>query len=64
MGDHDSFFLRDGNKLYFSRWYEEGDGFDCKYWEKNLVCDLEGNIFDTSPGDIRVMPNGETWYLK
>lgn len=64
MGNHDSFFLRDGDKLYFSRWYEEGDGVDYKYWEETVVCDLEGNIIDKFPGDIRVMPNGETWYLK
>jgi len=22
--DHDSFFLRDGEKLFFDRWFEEG----------------------------------------
>ena len=33
MGDHDSFFLRDGDRLYFSRWHEEGDGADYRYCE-------------------------------
>ena len=64
MGDHDSFFLRDGDKLYFNQWHEEGDGVDYRYWEDTVVRDLEGNIIDMFPGDIRVMPNGETWYMK
>lgn len=64
MGDHDSFFLRDGDRLYFSRWHEEGDGADYRYWDETVVRDLEGRIIDEFPGDIQVMPNGETWYLK
>ena len=64
MGDHDSFFLRDGDRLYFSRWHEEGDGADYKYWEETIVRNLEGDVIDEFPGDIQVMPNGETWYLK
>ena len=64
MGDHDSFFLRDGDKLYFSRWHEEGEGADYRYWEETIVRDLSGRITDSLPGDIRVMPNGDVWYLR
>ena len=64
MGDHDSFFMRDGEKLFFNRWYEEGDGADYKYWEETIVRDLNGNVIETLPGDVMQMPNGEIWYLK
>ena len=64
MGDHDSFFLRDGDKLYFSRWHEEGEDTDYKYWEETVVRNLSGEEIDVFPGDVRIMPNGETWYLK
>ena len=64
MDDHDSFFLRDGDKLYFNRWYEEGDGVDYRYWEETIVKDLNGNVLETFPGDVMVMPNGELWHLK
>ncbi|MBR5762456.1 MAG: hypothetical protein IKX87_10585 [Lachnospiraceae bacterium] len=62
--DHDSFFLRDGDKLYFSRWHEEGDGPDYKYWEEIVVRNLKGEVTDSFPGDIQLMPNGEMWHLK
>ena len=64
MGDHDSFFLRDGDKLYFSRWYEEGEGADYRYWEKTVVRDLTGDVIQEFPGDVRLMPNGELWHLR
>jgi hypothetical protein len=37
---------------------------DYKYWEIIVVRDLCGNEIEEFPGDIRVMPNGEKWYLK
>ena len=63
MHDHDSFFLRDGEQLYFSRWHEEGDGDDYKYWEETIVRDLAGNVIEILPGDVMCMPNGEKWLL-
>ena len=63
MGDHDSFFLRDGNKLYFGRWHEEGEGIDYRYWDETVVRDLSGEIIEVLPGDVRVMPNGDMWHL-
>ena len=64
MEDHDSFFLRDGKKLFFNRWYEEGEGADYRYWEETVIRDLTGNVIGKFPGDVMRMPNGEIWYLK
>ena len=63
MGKTDSFFLRDGEKLFFNRWYEEGDGADYRYWEETVIKDLKGNVIETLPGDVMQMPNGEIWHL-
>ena len=64
MDDHESFFLRDGEKLFFNRWYEEGEGEDYKYWEETVVKDLKGNVIEILTGDVMLMPNGEIWHLK
>ena len=64
LGTHESFFLRQGDRLFFNKWYEEGDGPDYRYWEETVVRDLEGRVVETIPGDVRVMPNGELWHLK
>ena len=64
MGDHDSFFMRDGEKLFFSRWHEEGEGVNYKYWEETIVRNLAGDVIETLPGDVMQMPNGEIWHLK
>ena len=63
MGDHDSFFLRAGDKLYFSRWHEEGDDADYRYWEETVIRNLTGEIIDVIEGDIQIMPNGEMWHI-
>ena len=64
MGNHESFFLRDGGKLFFNRWQEEGDGADYRYWEETVVRDLEGNVTEVLRGDVLRMPNGEIWHLE
>ena len=64
MEQHESFFLRDGEKLYFSKWYEEGDGADYRYWEETVIRDLDGNVLETLEGDVLVMPGGEKWQVK
>lgn len=63
MGPHESFFLRDGGRLYFSKWYEEGDGPDYRYWEETVIRDLGGSLLEVLPGDVQIMPNGEMWFL-
>ncbi len=64
MESHDSFFLRDGNRLFFNRWHEEGEGAAYRYWEETVIRDLEGNTIQTLPGDVMRMPNGALWHLK
>ena len=59
----ESFFLRDWEKLYFNKWYEEGDGPDYRYWEETVVRGLDGTVLETLPGDVRIMPNGEIWHI-
>ena len=61
---HDSFFLRNGENLFFNRWFEEGEGADYKYWEETIVRNLNGDVIEILPGDIMQMPNGEIWHLK
>ena len=64
MDPHESFFLRAGERLFFSKWYEEGDGEAYRYWEETVIRDLRGNVVEILPGDIQMMPNGELWHLK
>lgn len=63
MDPHESFFLRDGDRLYFSKWYEEGDDADYRYWEETVVRDLKGDLVEVLSGDLQVMPNGEVWHI-
>lgn len=56
----ESLNFRDGDKLYFSIWYEDPD-----YREETLVRLLpEGKIIDRFSGDVFIMPNGERWLVK
>jgi hypothetical protein len=64
INDHDSFFLRDGEKLYFNRWHEEGEGADYRYWDETIVRNLAGDVTETLPGDVMLMGNGELWNLR
>ena len=64
MDGHDSFFLRDGSRLFFSRWHEEGEEENYRYWEETVVRDLNGTITETIPGDVMRMPDGELWQLQ
>lgn len=52
--------FRDGDKLYFTVWYEDPD-----YREETVVRSAQdGTVLDRYPGDIRIMPNGDKWLLK
>ena len=56
----ESLNFRDGDKLYFTIWYEDPD-----YREETVVRSLrDGSILDRYTGDIRIMPNGEKWLIK
>ena len=60
MEDRESFFLRDGDSLFFNKWYEDGP----KYWEETVVRSLSGQVLEVLPGDVRRMPGGELWHVK
>ena len=64
MDPHESFFLREDDKLYFNKWHEYRDGADYRYWEETVVRSPEGDIIEILPGDVRIMPDGEMWHLK
>ncbi len=59
VGKRESFQFREGNKLYFSTWYEYP-----KYKEEVIVRSLfDGSIVETFLGDVYIMPNGEKWNI-
>ncbi len=63
MDPHESFFLRDGDRLFFNKWHETGEGAEYRYWEDTVVRDLAGNVLETLTGDVRVMPDGTMWQI-
>ena len=54
----ETFNFREGERIYFTAWYEDPD-----YREETIVRNLKGEILDRFPGDIRIMPGGEKWHL-
>ena len=60
IGARETLNFRDGDKLYFTVWYE-----DPIYREETVVRSVQdGTVLDRFPGDIRIMPNGEKWNIK
>ncbi len=58
IGSTESFWLRDGEDLYFSRWFEDPD-----YREETVIRGLDGTIRKVLPGDIMELPDGRKWIL-
>lgn len=59
IGERESFWVRRGDKLYFSAWCEEPE-----YREEIIVRKLEtGEIIDRFPGSNMTMPDGRLWVL-
>ena len=59
IGERESFWVRSGDKLYFSTWCEEPE-----YREEIIVRKLEtGEIIDRFPGSNITMPDGRLWVL-
>jgi hypothetical protein len=55
----ESFCFREGDKLYFSRWYEDPD-----YREEVVVRRMPtGEIVDQFRGSLNAMPDGQQWLL-
>ena len=62
IGNNEALNFRDGNKLYFSAWYDE-DELD--YYEETHVRAIkDGAILEKFSGYISIMPNGEKWLIK
>ena len=60
ISERETMNFREGDKLYFSSWYEDPD-----YREETVVRNLkDGMILERFAGDIRIMPNGEKWLMK
>lgn len=56
----ESFFYRDGDRLFFSTWYEDPD-----YRVETIIRSAAtGAILQKLPGDVHIMPDGELWHLK
>lgn len=56
----ESFCFREGDKLYFSRWYEDPD-----YREETVVRRMpDGAIICQYPGSLLEMPDGRQWLLE
>ena len=58
IGRTETFNFREGERIYFTAWYEDPD-----YREETIVRSLAGEILERFPGDIRIMPGGEKWHL-
>lgn len=59
VDERESFFYREGDRLYFNRWYEDPD-----YREETLIRSAAtGEVLEQLPGDIQIMPGGELWHL-
>lgn len=59
INPEESFIYRKGDKLIFTKWYEDPD-----YREEIVVRDYEGKVLETTPGNIFITPTGEKWILR
>lgn len=59
IGNHESFYFRKDDNLYFSVWFE-----DEEYQEEVIIRDIKtGDIIEKRAGVITVMPDGQVWLL-
>lgn len=60
IGENESFFYRDGDKLYFNRWLE-----DPVYREEVIIRSFpSGEIQECFPGTLWELPDGQKWILQ
>ena len=55
----ESFCFRDGERLYFEKWFEDPD-----YRTEVVVRDLTGAVIEQYPGAAQQMPDGQLWVLE
>ena len=58
VGDRESYAFREGERFYFSEWFEDPD-----YREETVVRDVRGRLLERFRGDVMRMPGGEIWRL-
>jgi len=64
IGNHETFYYRDGDKLYFSNWEEE-DEPEYNYWDEVVIRNYHtGKELERYVGSLTAMPNGQNWILK
>ena len=60
IGNRETFYSRDGDKLYFSRWFEDTD-----YREEVVIRKYpSGEIIEVNQGVLIEMPDGQRWVLQ
>jgi len=60
ISDHESFFYRDEDRLFFDLWHEDPD-----YRTETVIRSYKsGEITERLSGDIQIMPDGGIWHLK
>lgn len=63
VNDREVLNFRDGNKMYFSEWFEETEP-DYNYYEQVVVRDWEtGEEIERFNGQLHRMPNGDIWEM-
>lgn len=63
MGEHEVLDFRDGDKMYFSEWFEEEEP-DYNYHEQVIVRDWNtGEEIERFDGQLKRMPNGDVWVM-
>ena len=63
MKDREVFNFRDGDKVYFSEWFEDEEP-DYNYYEQVVVRDWEtGEEIERFDGQMHRMPNGDIWRM-
>lgn len=63
MSDHEVMLFRDGDKIYFSEWFEE-DEPNYEYHEMVIVRDWNtGEEIERFDGQLCRMPNGDIWVM-
>ncbi len=59
IGNTESFFHRDGDRLFFNIWFEDPD-----YREETIIRDIHtGEEIERMSGDIAIMPDGQLWHI-
>ena len=63
LNKQQTFLFRDGNRVYFSEWFEEEEPY-YNYHEQIVVRDWEtGEEIERFDGQMKRMPNGDIWIM-